>query len=109
MAIVFIAGFFIDFIEITFIIVPVVAPLFVKMGVDLLWFGILMGMNLQTSFLTPPFGFSLFYLKGVAPEEITTGHIYRGIIPYVIIQLIGLAITIFFPITVFWLPRLILK
>ncbi len=109
MAIVFIAGFFIDFIEITFIIVPVVAPLFVQMNINLLWFAILMAMNLQTSFLTPPFGFSLFYLKGVAPKEITTGHIYRGIIPYVIIQLIGLFITYLFPQTVYWLPNVILK
>ncbi len=115
MLIVFIAGFFIDFIEITFIIVPVVAPLFAQMdtGMDinrfLLWFGILMGMNLQTSFLTPPFGFSLFYLKGVAPKEIRTGHIYRGIIPYVVIQLVGLVITFFFPKVVFWLPYTILQ
>lgn len=109
MAIVFIAGFFIDFIEITFIIVPVVAPLFVQMNISLLWFAILMAMNLQTSFLTPPFGFSLFYLKGVAPKAITTGHIYRGIIPYVIIQLIGLFITYQFPQTVHWLPGVILK
>ncbi len=115
MVVVFIAGFFIDFIEITFIIVPVVAPLFARMdvGMDpdrfLLWFGILMGMNLQTSFLTPPFGFSLFYLKGVAPKEIRTGHIYRGIIPYVVIQLIGLAIVVLFPKIVFWLPHTILK
>ncbi|MBD3306176.1 TRAP transporter large permease subunit [candidate division KSB3 bacterium] len=109
MIIVFIAGFFIDFIEITFIIVPVVAPIFVQMNIDLLWFGILMGMNLQTSFLTPPFGFSLFYLKGVAPPEIGTGHIYRGIIPFVVIQIIGLTITVLFPQTVFWLPRLVLQ
>jgi tripartite ATP-independent transporter DctM subunit len=97
MLIVFIAGFFIDFIEIIFIIVPVVAPVFQKLGVDLLWIGVLLGLNLQTSFLTPPFGFSLFYLKGVAPESVTTGHIYRGIIPFIIIQLIVLGIYIFFP------------
>ncbi|RMD86886.1 MAG: TRAP transporter large permease subunit [Calditrichaeota bacterium] len=109
MLVIFIAGFFIDFIEITFIIVPVVAPIFQKMGVDLLWIGILIAMNLQTSFLTPPFGFSLFYLKGVAPPSITTGHIYRGIVPFVIIQLIGLTITILFPKTVQWLPRVVFK
>lgn len=97
MLIVFIAGFFIDFIEIIFIIVPVVAPVFQKLGVDLLWIGVLLGLNLQTSFLTPPFGFSLFYLKGVAPESVTTGHIYRGIIPFIVIQLIVLGIYIFFP------------
>ncbi len=105
MVIIFIAGFFIDFIEITFIIVPVVAPIFVTFGVDLLWLGILIGMNLQTSFLTPPFGFSLFYLKGVAPPEIRTGHIYRGIIPFVVIQLVGLGLVIFFPQMATWLPQ----
>lgn len=105
MVIVFIAGFFIDFIEITFIIVPVVAPIFQKMGVDLLWLGILLGMNLQTSFLTPPFGFSLFYLKGVAPPSIRTGHLYRGIIPFIIIQLIVLAAVIFWPQLALWLPQ----
>ena len=105
MIVIFVAGFFIDFIEITFIIVPVVAPIFTQMGLDLLWIGILIAMNLQTSFLTPPFGFSLFYLKGVAPEGITTGHIYRGIIPFIIIQLIGLTLVILFPETITWLPR----
>ncbi|NIR47948.1 TRAP transporter large permease subunit [candidate division KSB1 bacterium] len=105
MVVVFIAGFFIDFIEITFIIVPVVAPIFQKLGISLLWIGVLIAMNLQTSFLTPPFGFSLFYLKGVAPEGIRTGQIYRGIIPFVVIQLIGLTILLLFPETVNWLPR----
>jgi len=109
MAMIFIAGFFIDFIEITFIIVPVVAPIFVALGVDLLWIGILIAMNLQTSFLTPPFGFSLFYLKGVAPPEIQTGHIYRGIIPFIIIQLIGLTLVITLPEMATWLPKYILK
>ncbi|MCE2769479.1 MAG: TRAP transporter large permease subunit [Saprospiraceae bacterium] len=97
MLIVFIAGFFIDFIEIIFIIVPVVAPVFQKMGVDLIWIGVLLGLNLQTSFLTPPFGFSLFYLKGVAPSSVTTAQIYRGIIPFILIQLIVLGIYIFMP------------
>ena len=97
MLIVFIAGFFIDFIEIIFIIVPVVAPVFQKMGVDLIWIGVLLGLNLQTSFLTPPFGFSLFYLKGVAPASVTTAQIYRGIIPFIIIQLLVLCIYIFMP------------
>ncbi|WKN41876.1 TRAP transporter large permease [Tunicatimonas pelagia] len=94
---VFIAGFFIDFIEIIFIIVPVVAPIFDRMGIDLIWIGILLAMNLQTSFLSPPFGFSLFYLKGVAPPQITTAHLYRGIVPYIIIQLVFLALIILFP------------
>ncbi|MCF8266978.1 MAG: TRAP transporter large permease subunit [Ignavibacteriales bacterium] len=97
MVIVFIAGFFIDFFEITFIIVPVVAPLFKHLGIDPIWAGILIALNLQTSFLTPPFGFSLFYLKGVAPPEISTSSIYRGIIPFVIIQLFVLMFVFFFP------------
>ncbi len=97
MVVVFVAGFFIDFIEIIFIIVPVVAPIFQQMGVDLVWVGILIALNLQTSFLTPPFGFSLFYLKGVAPPEVTTQQLYRGIVPFVIIQLIFLLLIIFFP------------
>lgn len=109
MAIVFVAGFFIDFIEITFIIVPVVAPIFQSMEMNLLWVGILFAMNLQTSFLTPPFGFSLFYLKGVAPTNVTTGHIYRGIIPFIIIQLIALSVVVIFPDTVYWLPKLLAK
>ena len=104
MAIIFVAGFFIDFIEITFIIVPVVVPIFQTLGVDLLWLGILIAMNLQTSFLTPPFGFSLFYLKGVAPEGIETRHIYRGIIPFILIQLIALGLVIAFPESATWLP-----
>lgn len=97
MIIVFISGFFIDFIEIVFIIVPVVAPIFVTLGVDLIWIGILLAVNLQTSFLTPPFGFALFYLKGVAPPEVKTKHIYQGIIPFVAIQLIFLIVLIVFP------------
>ncbi|MEP1097756.1 MAG: TRAP transporter large permease subunit [Cyclobacteriaceae bacterium] len=97
MIVVFISGFFIDFIEIVFIIVPVVAPIFVSLGVDLVWIGILLAVNLQTSFLTPPFGFALFYLKGVAPPEVKTAHLYRGIIPFVIIQLVFLIALIVFP------------
>ncbi len=97
MALVFIAGFFIDFIEIVFIVVPVVAPLFVAMGVDLIWVGILLAVNLQTSFLTPPFGFALFYLKGVAPPEVKTSHLYQGIIPFVLIQIAFLVLLVLFP------------
>jgi tripartite ATP-independent transporter DctM subunit len=97
MLVMFIAGFFIDFIEIIFILVPVLVPVFVKYEVDLLWLGILIGLNLQTSFLTPPFGFSLFYLKGVAPPSITTGHLYRGIMPFVLIQILVLALVVLFP------------
>lgn len=94
---IFIAGFFIDFIEIIFIFVPVITPIFDAYGVDMLWVGILMALNLQTSFLTPPFGFSLFYLKGVAPPEITTQHLYRGIIPFIAIQVFFIALIILFP------------
>lgn len=105
MLLIFVAGFFIDFIEIVFIIVPVVAPIFVHLNVDLLWIGILIAVNLQTSFLTPPFGFALFFLKGVAPEGVTTKHIYKGVIPYVVIQLVGLTLLIIYPELVLWLPK----
>lgn len=107
MSIIFIAGFFLDFIEITFIHVPVLAPIMIHMGVDPLWLGILIAVNLQTSFLTPPFGFALFYLKGVTPPEISTIDIYKGIIPFVILQILGLLIIWFFPATVTWLPKVL--
>ena len=97
MAIVFVAGFFIDFIEIIFIIVPLVAPIFIILEIDLIWIGILLAINLQASFLTPPFGFSLFYLKGVAPDTITTRQLYRGIIPFLVIQAFVLLLVILFP------------
>lgn len=105
MVLVFIAGFFIDFIEIVFIVVPVVAPLFVAMGIDLIWVGILLAVNLQTSFLTPPFGFALFYLKGVAPPEVKTSHLYQGIIPFVLIQLLFLILLVIFPEMTSWLLK----
>ena len=107
MALIFVIGFFLDFIEITFIHVPVLAPIMIEFGFDPAWFCILIAVNLQTSFMTPPFGFSLFYLKAVTPPEITTGHIYRGIIPFVVFQLIGLLIVVFFPILVTWLPKVV--
>lgn len=103
MLVVFVAGFFIDFIEIIFIVVPVVTPLFEQMEVDLIWIGILLGLNLQTSFLTPPFGFSLFYLKGVAPASVRTQHIYRGILPFIGIQLALILLVILFPDVIYWL------
>jgi tripartite ATP-independent transporter DctM subunit len=109
MVMIFIAGFFIDFIQITYIIVPVVVPIFVTFGVDLLWLGILIAMNLQTSFLTPPFGFSLFYLKGVAPPEVQTSHIYKGIMPFIVIQIICLSLLIYYPEMVTWLPAYLVK
>lgn len=99
---IFILGFFIDFFEIAFIIVPLLAPAALLLGVDLVWFGVMIGMNLQTSFLTPPFGFALFYLRGVAPPEVTTAQIYRGVIPFIGIQLIGLLLIILFPELVNW-------
>ena len=108
MSIIFIAGFFLDFIEITFIHVPVLAPIMISMGVNPLWLAVLIAVNLQTSFLTPPFGFSLFYLKGVCPPEVETIDIYKGIIPFVIIQLIGLAVICVYPESVTWLPKLLL-
>jgi tripartite ATP-independent transporter DctM subunit len=107
MLLIFFIGFFLDFIEITFIHVPVLAPIMIDFGYDPVWFCILLAVNLQTSFLTPPFGFSLFYLKAVTPPEVTTGHIYRGIIPFVLFQLIGLGIVVFFPKLATWLPRLV--
>ena len=107
MGVIFIIGFFLDFIEITFIHVPVLAPIMIDFGYDPVWFCILLAVNLQTSFLTPPFGFSLFYLKAVTPPEISTGDIYRGIIPFVLFQLIGLAIVVFFPQLATWLPDIV--
>ncbi len=107
MGLIFIIGFFLDFIEITFIHVPVLAPIMIDFGFDPAWFCILIAVNLQTSFMTPPFGFSLFYLKAVTPPEVETGHIYRGIIPFVIFQLIGLMIVVFFPVLVTWLPKVV--
>jgi tripartite ATP-independent transporter DctM subunit len=95
--VIFLLGFFIDFFEIAFIIVPLLAPAAALLGVDLLWFGVMIAMNLQTSFLTPPFGFALFYLRGVAPREISTMDIYRGAVPFIGIQLIGLLLVILFP------------
>jgi tripartite ATP-independent transporter DctM subunit len=102
---IFIAGFFIDFIEIIFIFMPVIVPVFARYQIDLLWVGMLVCMNLQTSFLTPPFGFSLFYLKGVAPPQITTQHLYRGIIPFIVIQLVVLLAVAFYPELALWLPK----
>lgn len=95
--IVFVLGFFLDFFEIAFIILPLVVPAARLLGIDLVWFGVMLGMNLQTSFLTPPFGFALFYLRGVAPPNLATSTIYRAAIPFIVIQVIGLAIVLFYP------------
>src|SRR5438094_3409975 len=106
MFVIFLLGFFIDFFEICFIHVPILTPVLVThFGFDPLWLGVVIGVNLQTSFLTPPFGFALFYLRGVAPPEITTPHIYRGVVPFVALQVIGLALVIAFPDLSFWLIR----
>lgn len=97
MLVIFLLGFFIDFVEIAYIFVPMIAPILAKLGIDPLWFGILIALNLQTSFLTPPFGFALFYLRGVAPASITTLDIYRGVVPFILLQLLALALVIAFP------------
>lgn len=107
MALMFFLGFFLDFIEIVFVIVPIVGPILLMMGLDPIWLGVMIAMNLQTSFLTPPLGFALFYLRGVAPPEVRTMDIYRGIIPFVIIQLLGLALLALFPGLATWLPSVI--
>ena len=104
MALMFVLGFFLDFIEIIFVVVPIVAPILIQLGVDPVWLGVMIGLNLQTSFLTPPFGFALFYLRGVAPAEVQTASIYRGAIPFVALQLALLAALWFFPQAATWLP-----
>ncbi len=104
MLVMFLLGFVLDFIEITFVVVPIVGPVLLSMGLDPVWLGIMIAINLQTSFLTPPFGFALFYLRGVAPPEVTTGQIYRGVIPFVGIQIFALLVLAAFPDLVTWLP-----
>ncbi|MGM0411961.1 MAG: TRAP transporter large permease [Pseudomonadota bacterium] len=105
MVVMFLLGFILDFIEITFVVVPVVAPALLMMGVDPVWLGVLIAMNLQTSFLTPPFGFALFYLRGVAPESVPTGALYRGALPFIALQLVALAILAGWPELATWLPE----
>ena len=107
MLIMFALGFFLDFIEITFVVVPIIAPVLLQMDINPIWLGIMMAVNLQTSFLTPPFGFSLFYLRGVAPRTVRTSEIYRGVIPFVIIQLAALAVLGLFPELTTWLPSIV--
>ena len=104
MLVIFVLGFFLDFIEICFIVVPILAPIAAFFHIDLLWFAVLIAMNLQTSFLTPPFGFSLFYLKAAAPPEINMRQIYSGIVPFVVIQIIALVVIMLFPEIALWLP-----
>ena len=107
MVLMFILGFFLDFIEIIYVVLPIIGPAILMMDINPLWFAIMIAVNLQTSFLTPPFGFALFYLKGVAPPEVATLSIYRGVIPFVCIQLVGLSLVIYQPEMGLWLPRLI--
>jgi tripartite ATP-independent transporter DctM subunit len=106
MGVVFLLGFFIDFFEIAFIVVPLCVPIAQQLQVDLVWFGILLGANLQTSFLTPPFGFALFYLRNVSPPQIKTQDIYQGVIPFIVVQLIVLVTLVIFPDLVSFLPNL---
>jgi tripartite ATP-independent transporter DctM subunit len=105
MLVMFLLGFVLDFIEITFVVVPIVGPVLLAMGLDPVWLGIMIAINLQTSFLTPPFGFALFYLRGVAPPSVTTANIYRGAIPFVAIQVFALLVIAAFPELVTWLPE----
>ncbi|HET6468553.1 MAG TPA: TRAP transporter large permease subunit [Geminicoccaceae bacterium] len=107
MALMFFLGFFLDFIEIVVVVVPVVGPALLMLGIDPLWLGVMIAVNLQTSFLTPPFGPALFYLRGVAPAEVTTLQIYRGVMPFVVLQAIGLATVWTFPGLATWLPRML--
>jgi TRAP-type mannitol/chloroaromatic compound transport system permease large subunit len=105
--IVFLLGFFIDFFEIAFILLPLLAPVAAKLGIDPVWFGVMIGMNMQTSFLTPPFGWALFFLKGVAPPEVTTRQIYLGVIPFIGLQVLAVVLVFVFPQIALWLPKTI--
>lgn len=105
MFVIFLLGFILDFIEITYVVIPVVAPILLTMGLDPIWLGILIAINLQTSFLTPPFGFAIFYLKSVIPKNINTVDIYKGVIPFIIIQLITIIIIVIIPEITTWLPN----
>jgi len=107
MLVMFALGFVLDFIEITFVVVPIVGPVLLTMDVDPIWLGIMIALNLQTSFLTPPFGFALFYLRGVAPETVSTAQIYKGVAPFIMIQLLMLAILAWWPQLATRLPGLI--
>jgi TRAP-type mannitol/chloroaromatic compound transport system permease large subunit len=107
MLVMFLLGFVLDFIEITFVVVPIVGPVLMAMGLDPIWLGVMIALNLQTSFLTPPFGFSLFYLRGVCPPSVATSSIYRGVAPFIGIQLLVLLILALFPQLVLWLPGLV--
>ncbi len=107
MALIFVLGFFLDFVEITVILLPLIAPVLILMGHDPLWLAVLIAINLQTSFLTPPFGFSLFYLRGAAPPEVSTGQIYRGVVPFIGLQIVGMGLIALLPSIATWLPGLL--
>ena len=107
MLVMFLLGFFLDFIEITFVVIPIVAPVLLTMGIDPIWLGIMIALNLQTSFLTPPFGFSLFYLRGVAPDSVSTPQIYKGVIPFIGIQLFVISLLAYYPQLATWLPEFV--
>jgi len=107
MLIMFVLGFILDTFEIIFIVIPITAPVLLMLGLDPIWFGVMVGVNLQTSFLTPPFGFSLFYLRGVAPNSVSTGMIYKGVLPFVGLQLVAIAMLFIFPELVTWLPKVL--
>ena len=107
MLVLFLLGFILDFIEITYVVIPIVGPVLLAMGIDPVWLGVMIAINLQTSFLTPPFGFSLFYLRGVAPPEIATSSIYRGVIPFIVIQVLMLGLLAMWPELATWLPSVI--
>nr|WP_233552440.1 TRAP transporter large permease subunit [Alcanivorax profundi] len=107
MLLIFLLGFILDFIEITFVVVPIVGPVLLAMGLDPVWLGVMLALNLQTSFLTPPFGFALFYLRGVAPAEVRTAQIYQGVVPFIVIQLVMLGILALFPQLATWLPAML--
>ena len=107
MALMFVLGFILDTFEIIFVIIPITAPVLLMMDVDPVWLGVIVAVNLQTSFLTPPFGFSLFYLRSVAPASVTTGDIYRGAVPFVALQILVIAVLIAFPGMVTWLPSVL--
>jgi len=104
MLVIFVLGFVLDFIEITFVVVPIVAPVLLAMGLDPVWLGIMIAINLQTSFLTPPFGFALFYLRGVAPASVETADMYRGVVPFIMIQLLLMLMLSLWPALATWLP-----
>ena len=109
MVVIFLLGFILDFIEITFVVVPIIGPVLLAMGLDPIWLGVMIAINLQTSFLTPPFGFALFYLRGVAPDAVQTSDMYRGVIPFIVMQLMLMLLLAIWPQLVTWLPSVIYK